>query len=634
MIRFTDAITLAYTKLRTHRVRTGFTVGIAGVLFGLILAVLFFVQGVFDSVGRFSDVGLNNRTILSISYYNEAQFNQYNYGDDPAFVAEVEKAYKQLTAKKAAAAKKYNVSYDASVEDPSPIGYDNQTKKKYITIEGLGSSYVNDIAKQKRQLEEKFDINKYLSRYKTANVLPANSSVGSDDSSLAYMKNNKEIFKLEAGPSRADNDPVLTIMNGSIAKPFITDESFDPSKGEIPVVLPYSQAEKLLGLKSLEKSASNQAKLDRMHEVRDRLSEVSAAFCYRNQASAQLLSTAVAQYDDMKKNQGTAGYIEPSLVYTLPSETSCGAVAIAKDNRTLAEKDEAKRYVQYEKEIGTYLGEPKQQKITVRAVGLSSDGAGESSLSSVGEMVNGLLGSSLGYGTWTIPADMLKEVPQQYRPGEVFPVETSERSLGIGTLDESFMGYLVEFQDKDEARDVLQRTGTFSGTYSGGVSAFPFGSGTLIVDEMRRYFDTFMFWTLVIVGGVAAIILGGIIARTVSEGRRESAVFRAIGAKRVDIAGIYGVYALLLAVRVVIFAVVLGAVVAGAIELLFADDATVGARVAYAAVDTTVEFHLFGIGSWYIPIVLAVIIVVSLLGSIIPIIRNARRNPINDMRDE
>ena len=38
MIRLIDAMTLAYTKLRTHKIRTGLTVGVAGILFGLILA--------------------------------------------------------------------------------------------------------------------------------------------------------------------------------------------------------------------------------------------------------------------------------------------------------------------------------------------------------------------------------------------------------------------------------------------------------------------------------------------------------------------------------------------------------------------------------------------------------------------
>jgi ABC-type antimicrobial peptide transport system permease subunit len=120
----------------------------------------------------------------------------------------------------------------------------------------------------------------------------------------------------------------------------------------------------------------------------------------------------------------------------------------------------------------------------------------------------------------------------------------------------------------------------------------------------------------------------------VAEGRRESAVFRAIGARRVDVGSIYGTYALLLSLRVVLFAVVLGAVMALVVEVLYQADATMGARLAYAAIDVTKEFHLFSIWSWYIPVIMVAIVAVGLLASVIPILLGARRNPIRDMRNE
>ena len=120
----------------------------------------------------------------------------------------------------------------------------------------------------------------------------------------------------------------------------------------------------------------------------------------------------------------------------------------------------------------------------------------------------------------------------------------------------------------------------------------------------------------------------------VSDGRRESAVFRAIGARRADIGRIYGMYTLLLAVRVVIFAAVLGLVLSFAVDVWLSSDATVGARLAYAAVDTSKEFHFISLASWYVPVILGAIVVVSLLASIIPILLGARRNPITDMRND
>lgn len=630
MIRFSDAAVLAYTKLRAHRIRTGITVGIAGILFGLILAVLFVVQGIFDSIGRFSDVGLNNRSIIAISYFDSANLDRYNYAYDDAFVAKVEKLYEKTVAAKKVAAKKYNVSYDQASEDPSPLAIDSETKKKYITQEALYGAYVDKVLAAQATDSKKFDINEYLAQYSSASVLPVTRTVAAMDGSLQYMKNGKEPT-VSSGQNMYANtgeDPVLSVIDGSVTQPFIATTSYDPVKGELPVILPYSQAEKLLGLTALKKTASNEARLERMHEIRDRLGEVTVSFCYRNQASTQLLSEATSQEELIKKNAGKADFVMPSVQYKTPSDSSCGAVATTKDARTATEKADTERYIAYQKEVGTYIGKPAQQKITLRAVGISADVAGTGSLSSVGDAVNSLLGSNLGYNMWVIPSDLLAKVPADSKPEAVFPANSNP------TDTQGYTSYLVEFGNKEEARSVLSRTGAFSNSNTGNVYSYPFGSGVLVVDEMKKYFNTFMFWALIIVGSIAAVILGGIIGRTISEGRRESAVFRAIGAKRGDVAGIYGVYALLLSARVAVFALVLGAVMSLIVELLFSRDATLGARVAYAAADTSAEFHFFGVTSWYIPLVLAVIIVVGCVGSVLPIIRNARRNPINDMRDE
>ena len=155
-----------------------------------------------------------------------------------------------------------------------------------------------------------------------------------------------------------------------------------------------------------------------------------------------------------------------------------------------------------------------------------------------------------------------------------------------------------------------------------------------MIDEFKRWFQSMLFWVLLTVGGVALIILASLIGRAVSDGRRESAIFRAIGARRGDIGRIYGSYAFLLGLRVALFALILGLIIAGMIEILFWQDATLGARYAYAASDASIQFHLFSVMSWYVPCVLGIVVVVALIASIIPILLGARRNPINDMRSE
>lgn len=633
MIRFTDAAVLAVTKLRTHRVRTGLTVGLAGILFGLILAVIFLVQGMFDSIERFSGEGLNNRVIMNIAeYQSSGTFGVYEHATDKKFIHNVEAKHKADVDKKTAAAKKYGVEYDPKIEDPSPIQVDPKTKERSVSEAGLLSSYAQDAAEDYQKANAKpFDIKSYLQPYPSARILNDNMMIAPTDGVFTIMKNSTE-ERFAASTSATDgNDQqaFLMTLNGSLTKPFISNKTFDPSKGEIPLILPYSEAEKQLGLKPLARTADNQAKLDRIQEVRDRIGEVSISYCYRNAASEQLLGEAIAQADELKRMKDQPGYMAPSLEYKVPAATSCGAVTVVKDTRTAEEKQQAVNRIAYEKEIGAYLGKPAQQKVQLRGVGISSDLDYSSSLSSVAEMVRSLLASNLGSG-WVVPAGLLRQVPEEYRPSGVFHLDDPTTAIGgqYGA-DE----YLVEFGDKAEARQLIDKTGGIVGQ-DGGVFVYPFGSSILIVDEAKTWFAKFMLWAFILVGGVAAIILSGLIGRTVSEGRRESAVFRAIGAKRTDVASIYGAYTLLLSLRVVLFAAILGGLLALVVELLYWRDATLAARLAYAASDTKLEFHLFGAASWYVLIVIGVIMAAGVLGAVIPIARNARRNPINDMRDE
>lgn len=637
MIRFLDAATLAYTKLRTHKVRTGLSVGVAGILFGLMLAVVMVTQGVFESVERFSKEGLGNRMIMTVSQWSSGMSSPYEYMDDATFIAEIEKQHAEYVAKKTALAKKYNVEYSPKVEDPSPIEIDKETGQKRIIESMMSDRHVMAVARARAGNEAtSFDINAYLAQYPSAKVLPDNFTVQPRDGDVQYMQNGKEPLLLsdeaKAKASR-DDAPSLSVANASITKPFITT-TFDASRGEVPVVIPFSHAEKMLDLKRLPKDSSRDDKLKRLQEVRKRIGEVTTSFCYRNNASQQLLEQALAQQKEMAANKNDRDYQAPSLQYTVPANDSCGAVTIAKDTRTAAEKQQAERYESYRKELGVHPGDPAQHKVTVRAVGVSGD-MGDSMAGTVGDIVTGLLGSWLGYNMWVVPADLLQQLPVEQRPEELFSLERrANASLPVGA-DVQSDEYLVEFTDKQEARRALQQsTQNMMSMDTSAVVASPYGSSTLVVDELRTGFEKVLLWALVIIGGIALIILASIIGRTVAEGRRESAVFRAIGARRVDVGSIYGMYAFLLSVRIVIFALVLGAIVALVVETLYWQDATMAARVAYAAADTSKEFHLFSLWSQYIPLIIGAIIGVGLLASVIPILLGARRNPIRDMRNE
>lgn len=636
MIRLFDASVLAYTKLRVHRIRTGIAVAIAALLFGLIGGAIIIAQGIFTSVENFSEEGLNKRTVLVVSHSsNSLGFNEYDSRADATFIKEVDAAHKAIVAKKTAAAKKYSIVYDATLQDPSPITIDPTTKQKVIADSSLGSEAVQQVAQARRAAEYKpFLINDFVKKYSSAKVIQPQQIISPVDGNLLYMKNGNEPMvtndRERMEQQYSQETPMLSVLDASLSKPFVTSKNFDPSKGEIPAIIPFSAAEKALGLKKLDGKATTNDRLDRLAYVRQNISNATVSFCYRNPASSALLAKALSQADEIKINAADKNYVKPKLIYAIPSKTDCGAVTVSSDTRTAAEKKQDQSQELFEKEVGTYLGDPIQRKVTIRGVGVSGDYP-DMQAWSLSLMVQSLFGSSLGL-MWSIPSDLLAQLPADARPDYLFNVDQSANAKvgkGYGATPES---YIVEFGDKEQARQVL------AGNQSDGgpdrVFAIQVGSSTLFVDEAKKMFTEVLKWALLIIGGIAIIILASIIGRTVAEGRRESAVFRAIGASRADISAVYGTYVLFLSMQVVVFSALFACVAAVVVQILYGADATLGARLAYAASDTTREFHLFSFTSPYLLWIVGVIFASSLVASIIPILLGARRNPIKDMRNE
>lgn len=641
MIRLRDAAVLAHTKLRMHRVRTGITIGISGVLFGLLIGVVLVVQGVFESVGRFSDSGLNNRYVVLLGRTFNSPFNAYDSLEDPGFVAEVEAAHEAIVAKKQAAAKQYHVSYDAKTEDPSPVTVNAETKKKVISEHAQDSAAVRQVASQRiRQDYTPFHPQEALSAYPSAKVLSKYRLLYAQDGYVSYMRGGKEQALTEVERKTAamgfisnDEDRALSILPQTLAEPFISNPTYDPNSGELPLIIAYNDAEKLLGFKPLPNTATARQQRDRASEVHSRSSEIVVSYCYRNTASESLVNQAKEARREMEANKANKDYKKPSLIYQVPDAADCGPVNVLSDTRTNVEKQAAENQLLYQRAIRERVAEPAQQKLVFRVVGVSSDGPTGSAQWSVRSILQGVLSSSLGYATWNIPAGLLAKTPESVRPAAVFGDVPDDAFADHSEYTQE--AYLAEFGDRNEARAYLK---TMSAVYASPstnmVMGSPFGSSSLAIDELRELFYTAFSWVVLVVGVIAAIILSGLTGRAIADSRKETAVFRAIGATRLDMALVYAVYTVLFSLRIALFAFVLGSSLAVIVQVLYAEEATTATQLAFGAVDSTKQFSFIGLQNWYLPAILSIILVVGLVAVILPLLRNIRRNPIRDMRDE
>lgn len=644
MIRLTDAIVLAHTKLRVHKIRTWVAVSVSGILFGLLIAVVFVVQGAFNSVESFSKEGLTDRYLVQTSISAGRSYDYEAELKKAEAVAEVEKIYNEGIEKRKAEAKRLKVDYDPRYSDPSPITIDDKTKKKSIENKDLEhwavDSYLNLLDEKYKKPSQKEIRTK---GFNVINFFEAEDMLSPINGSVAYMKDGKEkLSELTESDKRLQQngfskfiDPTdsLAVAEQDLIEPFIVNKDFDTTTGHIPVIIPQDQAEELLNMKELGKDSSYQDKINRLKEVRSRLDEIEVSFCYRNLESQMLVSEAIRVKKDIEKNKDNKDYVAPALIYKVPSYESCGAVEIESDKRTKQEKEYAASMEEFSK-LFENVSEPVQHKINVKVVGIARSYTMADSMSGVGGLMTTFLSSYMMSTNWTVPNKMLDEIPKEYKPDVIFAKKDGSNSGVHGY--EGFEQYIVEFSNYEEAKDYMNKTQCFDdcGEEAGFVSSYPYGSSSIAIAEAKGFFAQAMFWAVLVVSGVAMFILAGTVGRTIAEGRRETAIFRAIGAKRSDISSIYTVYTLFLSLRILIVAIVLALTAALAVQIWIGQDATVSAQLAFGVNDYDKQFLLVGFDSIYSVAIAGFIIVASLLSMIIPLLRNVRRNPINDMRDD
>ncbi len=627
MIRILDASILAFTKLRTRKVRTIVTVLIASLLFsGLVAASLIFA-GAVSSAERFTQEGLTKRFISSVTYFSNSEAN---FPPDSVKKRATE-LRNQTIADKKKEAKRLGIEYDPATEPAleTPDGYGGTYYNAYIppALKAM-QEYT---ATQPTQLDK---LKQDTAKYKPLKIYELKHS--SIDGAIKPIKDGKEDFKNE--PIRqytADDTPGVTqgwaYIDASITKPFLLEESAikaQPDQTSLPVIAPYAKAEEALGLKKLPKTAQPSERLERIRYIRAHAGEARLVGCYRNAASQQLIDSAVDTAKEIEKNKKNKDYIKPDLIYSLPAQDSCGPAVITRDVRTKEEKTATAKDIEFRKIFGEYA-EPVQQKITFRIVGLAPDPVGFDDFLTVSALVSTIAGSSL-QGQWVVPLDYYNALPNKADYEKFFPGNATNTSVPSFHAD----SYLVEFATTAQTRAFSDASACFDNC--GGEKPFvmPFGSNSILLEDITKGTMTVLGIAALIVMAIAGLIMLGMIGRVISDSRRETAVFRAIGAKKSDIATIYTIYTLMLSGLVAVSALVIGTGLALWADSQWSGSATVQAHLSFIGVQENEVFRL--IDMWWLAIgaIVAAVLVAGLISMLFPLGRNLARSPLKDMRDD
>lgn len=638
MIKLRDASLLALTKLRTRKIRLSITVIVSGLLFMILVAASILVRGAFASVNRFSKEGFGNRYIVQGLPVNT---ENTDYGTEKSIISRAEQLRKDTIARKKAAAKKLGIDFDATTIQPLTDEFDGPNGK--IKALDLSSDEANQAISEyiaAHPYPDEEDFTKLAKPYTSKPVYESNMLPygGQDAPNLIVLKDGKEKYDLDnnsfEAPTGVDAfSQQWTTINANLLKPFrIPGSSLDVgTDGSIPVTVPMDAAEQLLKLKTLPATASAAQRLDRLKEVRSKIPSIRFSVCYRNNTSMESVQQAIEDQKQLAANKNKKDYQKPELIYDTPAK-ACGTVRIARDVRTNDAKNLAQKQLQFDEMFGKQAA--KSKIINFRVVGVfppleTQPAAGLSQLLST------LFTSSLGSGWFT--------------PSEV--VQSNQLITKFFKQSTSFYGFqnsfYAEFDSPEKAKAFIgeqscdaDSTGPNSDQMkeckkAGKLFALiPYGSSSLGLSDAKKTFNRLFYLAGLVLAAVAAITMVGTVGRVIADSRRETAVFRALGAKRTDIVQVYLSYTVMLSLLIALFALLAGVIAAIYMNHRLSPDITVSSLVAFSANDLTKKFTLYAFNLRDFLYLIGLVLLAGFISASIPIIANIRRNPINDMRDE
>ena len=642
MIRFSDALTLSLTKLKTRRVRLVVTTLVSGLFFVVLAFASSVFNGTIKSIEDFSADGFGSRYITRVEGISGP--NDYLMYENKDLIAQAKTIDADLIARKKAAAKEMGLTYEPTLEQLSvmpggPNGGDVivDTPQAQELLRGAKIEQSSGFFEALKKAENEYDVTaRYqsiaLSNYgqfgaatslPTLVVITDNKEQKASDSNNQFQYGATGIASLPSGLSLM-SDPVLEAF-------LLPEQSFTlDESGAIPIVAPYTAAEEILGLGKMPGSASSSARLERLKEVRSDVSGKSFEVCLRNQVSLERQQAAEQQQLELETNKNKKGYIRPELIYE-KSASPCQDVVVQRDIRSAAVKKEASKQEEFDRKFGKVGA--KQRIVRFRIVGVVSDPPNFGGFS-VKSLISSLLTSNLGSG-WFIPLSAKDELP-----------EFESLYKDTDTIVNHSNGVYFELANPDEAkRFASEKTCSFDFFSGADPSTYceeqgtpfylsSFGSNSVALNDAKTGFQKIYFRAAMVIALISAVIMMGTVGKVIADSRRETAVFRAIGAKRIDIAQIYILYSLMLGVIVAIFSVGTGYLLASIVNSRSADGLTVDALIAYNSSNLDRTFSIVGFNSKELLGLAGIIIIAGLISAAGPLVSNLKRNPIRDMRDE
>jgi len=658
MIRLRYSFKLAFTKLHSKRGMLAASIIVSGLLFAVLIAGIIIFTGAEKSAISFVQKANNNKYLVEVNPVIPSSVFSYDYPVPITEIHRIKALEKEYYSNLQAKYKSLGLTYDKTTEVSSfvPVSYMStslpEEQRIYINYSSPVIIWDQTLKSQeyiKTAKNKLTDLQLIGSKYGASGYYAKTTTGFSVIPSLMLIKDGKEDFgdmEMKAGDSGTYGYSTNAIHNGSYS---FNDDSLlqryllpasgrDEAKG-IPVIVSAQEAVSLFGSdKSISKEPTDvKAKTAWLKEVQSKMNGYTYQVCYRNSAELAKITKAQRDYADIVNNKDNVDYQKPSLIYSLPT-TVCGGVIVQSDSRTADEKKADALLIENQKKLGEYE-HPAHALLTFQIVGIFNAEHYLDYKSDIQSYLKSLLNVNNSNWEAVIPKQLYDKLPSNLNFDSLTVSPKSSNyyvNLHDDQAEAGLSTHILEFSTIDEARSFMNQE-TCPSEQSDCQKLFTssaYGSNYLILDEIGKVFQKIMSYALPIVLGLAAIIIWFTMVRVMADNRKETAVYRAMGAKRRDIVSIYLIYSSIVAAFIAVFASTVGIAGAYIMNVIYGQSLTDIAISSFGIISDSIRFSLFDISSPFLGLVILSIFVVSLIAIVQPLIRNVMRSPIDDIRNE
>lgn len=656
MINLKNSLILAHTKLKSRKIRAVVTIVISSLLFSLLMLAVVLFEGVYKtSFDKFSKGSINARNMIKAAPLSAGRMMNKISLDEKK---QLDKMLDEEIMARKKRSKELNLEFDEKTERKNLVPYqpdDEQNPKEFFVdiSNPIALRFINH--KVKDDFTKLHGVaSKLASETKADKLLYAiNLTIGSGNSlfiksgqKYQFEKNTKPDNPVPGKNNSLELDS-LNLLDRDIYQHFLLPNSkWNPQSGKIPLILPVNQVESLLALKPLSKKATLKQKISRLEEIKNKAADLEIKTCSLNSLAMSQLQEANDFEKKSKEEQKNT-----QLVYGKLTGESCSVPQVIKDTRNKEAKKEMANQLLFGHEFNKTPLSAQAIELTFQIVGVLPAEADYQSQDFVDNLVRMVIGyDSIGN---VIPRDMLFQLPQfsqfkdiyssyffsgdskpiinAYSQEPVFYLEYSTPELVRSVVD----NFSCDFGSIDSFNGDLGPLGTQNNCH--GVRGFylaTFGSRAADLIKVRQVLTSGLKIAGVAFALVASIIMAGTVGRLISDSRRETAVFRAIGFKRFDISAVYASYMMIICVLTIAVSFGIAVMIASVLDFKLSEELTAQMIWLYSPQDAGLRFSLIGFNWQYLGAISLVIMLVGLISLILPLMRNIRRNPIRDMRDE